>query len=80
MVYDITPPNLNNLTFSSSPDNPHPDREVMTIKLNERHATEEVGSPEGGTVPRNVLIETVFEMNYSNGLWRKLQLKRTVTS
>ena len=52
----------------------------MTIKLNERHATEEVGSPEGGMVPRNVLIETVFEMNYSNGLWRKLQLKRTVTS
>ena len=43
--------------------------------------TEEVVTgPEGQTTSRNVLIETVFEMNYSNGLWRKLQFKRTLNS
>jgi hypothetical protein len=29
------------------------------------------------TARRNVLIEIVFEMNYTTGQWRKLQLKRT---
>ena len=62
-------------------DNPHPSRDVVTVKLNEKKMTEEVVTgPEGQTTSRNVLIETVFEMNYSNGLWRKLQFKRTLNS
>ena len=62
-------------------DNPHPSRDVVTVKLNEKQITEEVVTgPEGQTTSRNVLIETVFEMNYSNGLWRKLQFKRTLNS
>ena len=62
-------------------DNPHPSRDVVTVKLNEKQMTEEVVTgPEGQATSRNVLIETVFEMNYSNGLWRKLQFKRTLNS
>ena len=50
-------------------DNPHPSRDVVTVKLNEKQMTEEVVTgPEGWTTSRNALIETVFEMNYSNGL------------
>lgn len=54
----------------------------MTIKLSSKREMEEVNFPgkDGGPVvrgKRDVLIETVFEMNYSNGQWRKLQLKRT---
>ena len=54
----------------------------MTIKLNSKQDVEEVSFPskDGSSVlkgKRNVLIETVFEMNYGNGQWRKLQLKRT---
>ncbi len=56
-------------------DNPNPDQPVVTIKLNERQEMEEVAGPEGGVVKR-IVYETVFEMNYSNGQWRKLQIKR----
>ena len=64
-------------------DNPNPSQSVVTIKLNERRTVEEGQVPlddgSGGTrtARRNVLIETVFEMNYTTGQWRKLQLKRT---
>ena len=64
-------------------DNPNPSQQVLTIKLNSKQEVEEVALPSkepgGGVVKgkRTVLIETVFEMNYSNGQWRKLQLKRT---
>ena len=56
---------------------------MLTIKLNSKQEVEEVTMPNkdggGGVVKgkRTVLIETVFEMNYGNGQWRKLQLKRT---
>ena len=63
-------------------DNPHPDRDV-TVKLNDRVQWEgpggsgEGGKGEGGGGEgRNVLIATVFEMNYKTGLWRKLQFNR----
>ena len=64
-------------------ENPNPSQPVVTIKLNERRSVEEGQMPledgSGGArmVRRNVLIETVFEMNYTTGQWRKLQLKRT---
>ena len=59
-------------------DNPNPAQPIMTIKLSEKHEAEEVPTPSlaGGVVKRNVLYETVFEMNYTNGQWRKLQIKR----
>ena len=49
------------------------------MKLNDRVQWEGVGGGggEGGKGEgRNMLIETVFEMNYATGLWRKLQFKR----
>ena len=49
-------------------ENPYPSREVVTVKLNDRVQEESEG--------KKVLIETVFEMNYKNGMWRKLQYKR----
>jgi negative elongation factor A len=49
-------------------ENPYPNREVVTIKLNDRVQEESEG--------KKVLIETVFEMNYKTGMWRKLQYKR----
>ena len=61
-------------------DNPHPCRDVV-IKWNDRVQWEgpggggEGGKGEGGE-GRNVLIKTVFKMNYKTGLWRKLQFKR----
>ena len=56
------------------------------MKLNDRVQWEGVGGGEGGgggergegEEGRNVLIETVFEMNYRTGQWRKLQFKRPV--
>ena len=51
-----------------SAENPYPNREVVTIKLNDRVQEESEG--------KKVLIETVFEMNYKTGMWRKLQYKR----
>ena len=49
-------------------ENPFPNREVVIVKLNDRVQEESEG--------KKVLIETVFEMNYTNGMWRKLQYKR----
>lgn len=59
----------------------------MTVKLNDRIQIESSGgSSEGGSGAgggagegRKVLIETVFEMNYKTGMWRKLQYKRPVS-
>lgn len=64
--------------MAGSRENPNPDRNTLTVKLNERQLTEDVPSPEGQMLTRTVLIETVFEMNYSNGQWRKLQFKRPI--
>ncbi len=78
-----TPSDLIPSSISSLPDNPNPSQPVMTIKLNSKQDVEEINFPskDGSAVvvkgTRNVLIETVFEMNYGNGQWRKLQLKRT---
>ena len=62
-------------------ENPYPDHEVVTVKLNEKQVVEEVANPtaEGKTSTRKVLLETVFEMNYTNGRWRKLQYKRVLS-
>ena len=49
-------------------ENPFPNREVVTVKLNDRVQEESDG--------KKVLIETVFEMHYTNGMWKKLQYKR----
>jgi len=62
-------------------ENPNPSQAVTTIKLNSRQEVEEIRLPsKDSTVvkaKRTTLIETMFEMNYQNGQWRKLQLKRT---
>ena len=65
---------------SLPPDNPYPGRDVIRIKLNEKQMQETVVLAEGGKTTRNVLVETVFEMNYTNGLWRKLQFKRPIAA
>jgi hypothetical protein len=67
---------------SQPTENPNPSQQVLTIKLNSKQDTEEVSFPskDGSSMvrgKRNILVETVFEMNYGNGQWRKLQLKRT---
>jgi len=53
---------------------------VVSIKLNEKHTTEQVNSVGQPATVRHVLIETVFEMNYSNGQWRKLLFKKTINN
>lgn len=66
--------------FLSPTENPYPHLEVIAVKLNERIESE--GTGEGGGEEkgegRKFMIETVFEMNYKTGLWRKLQYKRPV--
>lgn len=70
--------------FGSSPPlslyvgNPFPGREVVTFKLSSRQMPEVVDGPQGNKVVRNVQLETVFEMNYTTGTWRKLQVKRVI--
>ena len=63
---------------SLNTENPHPGHPVVSIKLNEKHTTEQVNSVGQPATVRHVLIETVFEMNYSNGQWRKLLFKKTI--
>ena len=50
-------------------------KESPTLTREQKAGGSEGGKGEGGE-GRNVLIETVFEMNYRTGLWRKLQFKR----
>ena len=69
-------PHSSSQSMRAHTDNPNPDRNTLTVKLNERQQTEDIVTPEGQRMTRTVLIETVFEMNYSNGQWRKLQFKR----
>ena len=57
-------------------ENPLPGHEVISIKLNQRQQQEYVQTTEGSRRIRNVQLETVFEMNYTTGQWRKLQVKR----
>lgn len=61
-------------------DNPLPGHNVISLKLNQRHEQEQVQTPEGDKVIRNIQLETVFEMNYNTGQWRKLQVKRPLQS
>ena len=63
---------------SLNAENPHPGQPVVRIKLNEKHTTEQVDSVGQPATVRHVLFETVFEMNYSNGQWRKLLFKRPI--
>ncbi len=58
------------------PDNPLPGHDVISIKLNQRQQQEVIQTPEGEKTTRNIQLETVFEMNYTTGQWRKLQVKR----
>lgn len=43
---------------------------VVTVKLNDRTQWEGTGE-EGKGEGRRVMIDTMFEMNYKTGLWRK---------
>lgn len=67
-------------SFLLPTENPYPHLEVIAVKLNERIEWE--GTGEGGEQEKGegkkFMIETVFEMNYKTGLWRKLQYKRPV--
>ena len=58
--------------------NPFPGRDVVTFKLSSRQMPEVVDGPQGNKVIRTVQLETVFEMNYTTGTWRKLQVKRVI--
>lgn len=65
----------------SSLDNPYPEKgHVLTIILNEKTLQETVVASSGQQVLRTVIVQTAFEMNYKNGLWRKLQIKRPINS
>jgi len=69
----------NNLFVPS--DNPYPEKgHVLTIILNEKTLQETVVTSSGQQVLRTVIVQTAFEMNYKNGLWRKLQIKRPVNA
>ena len=60
-------------------DNPYPEKgHVLTIILNEKRLQETMVGQTGQQTVRNVIVQTAFEMNYKNGLWRKLQIKRPV--
>lgn len=62
-------------------DNPYPEKgHVLTIILNEKTLQEAVVTPSGQQGLRTVIVQTAFEMNYKNGLWRKLQIKRPVNT
>ena len=68
-------------SLSLPPDfagNPFPGRDVVTFKLSSRQMPEVVDGPQGNKVIRTVQLETVFEMNYTTGTWRKLQVKRVI--
>lgn len=59
-------------------DNPLPGHNVISLKLNQKQQQEYVQNSEGESVARNVQLETIFEMNYNTGQWRKLQVKRPI--
>ena len=62
-------------------DNPYPEKgHVLTIILNEKTLQETVVTASGQQVLRTVIVQTAFEMNYKNGLWRKLQIKRPINA
>ena len=68
------------MCLTHAAENPHPSHPIVNIKLNEKHTTEQVVPAEGQPpIVRHMLIETVFEMNYSNGQWRKLLFKKTLS-
>lgn len=67
--------------MAGSRDNPYPEKgHVLTIILNEKTLQEAVVTPSGQQGLRTVIVQTAFEMNYKNGLWRKLQIKRPVNT
>lgn len=55
-----------------------PGHNVISLKLNQKQQQEYVQNSEGESVARNVQLETIFEMNYNTGQWRKLQVKRPI--
>ena len=76
MLIYINPP-LNLLSL----DNPYPEKgHVLTIILNEKTLQETVVTASGQQALRTVIVQTAFEMNYKNGLWRKLQIKRPINA
>jgi negative elongation factor A len=64
--------------MAGSRDNPLPGHDVISLKLNQRQEQEEVKDVDGQASLRNVQLETIFEMNYKTGQWRKLQVKRPI--
>lgn len=79
-------PSLNNdqkrmiISFLSGiTENPHPEKgSVVTVPLTKVERQEPFVDQSGNKNVKVYLIETVFEMNYNTGQWRKLQLKRLV--
>lgn len=61
-------------------DNPLPGHNVISLKLSQRQQQEYITNAEGEKTLRNVQLETVFEMNYNTGQWRKLQVKRPLVT
>ena len=56
-------------------DNPCPKLgNIVTVMLSEN--IEEVTQPDGTTVP--MLVETHFQMNYTNGEWKRIKKNRRI--
>lgn len=65
--------------LSGVTENPHPEQgSVVTVPLTKVERQEPFVDQSGNKGVKVYLIETVFEMNYNTGQWRKLQLKRLV--
>lgn len=49
---------------------------IVTVMLSEN--IEEVAQPDGTTVP--MLVETHFQMNYTNGEWKRIKKNRRIVT
>ena len=65
--------------LSGFTENPHPEQgSVVSVPLTKVVRQEQFSDAEGHKGIKTYSIETIFEMNYSTGQWRKLQLKRPI--
>ena len=65
--------------LSGVTENPHPEQgSVVSVPLTKVVRQEQFSDAEGHKGIKTYSIETIFEMNYSTGQWRKLQLKRPI--
>ncbi len=51
--------------------------DVITVRLSENQSMEQMP---GTVVPVPVVVETFFQMNFSNGEWKKLRKVRALAS